>query len=388
MTPINSSRQRKSAVAAVLAIALTCLSACGSDSGSGDAKAGKGDTVTIGSIYPFSGPAAIYGQFADQAWELAFDDVGKTINGHPIKRVKLDDKCTPSEAVSAVRTAITSNYQALDGPGCSGSALAGAPVAAKSEIPIVTLSSASSLIGDANKSLWQVLPTDASVAEYIAGFMKEKGARSVGVISDSNGFGQNQKDAISTALENQDIPVEESVTYSTGATDFSGQISRMKSAGVDTIYLAGYDIEIGRIVAQSKELGLDAKFFAPDTGATADFYKQAGPAANGSFYATSFIPNAPGYSEFTARWKEKFGTEPTSIGVAVYVTARVLLDAISRAGDDVSRQSLNKALAETNLDLGGLGTFAFADGGALKCQEVLVGGWTDGTSGLIQKADC
>src|SRR5690606_27006914 len=90
------------------------------ESGASDAR-----PIRIGLSTPLTGASSTVGEGFDMGVTMAIEDLGGEIAGHPIELYKADNKCTPADAVTAVRRLIDEDQvDAIIGSSCSGATLA------------------------------------------------------------------------------------------------------------------------------------------------------------------------------------------------------------------------------------------------------------------------
>jgi len=137
-------------------------------------------------------------------------------------------------------------------------------------------------------------------------------------------------------------------SFSQGDTDFSAQLTTIKSESVQGIYVPGYYAEVGAIARTAQRLGLKMPLMGGDGWDAPDLFKIGGDALDGSFFSNHFAPDAATAKaqKFVVDFKAKYGQEPTGLGALGYDAAIVLFDALTRAGK-TDPESLRNALAET-----------------------------------------
>ena len=77
--------------------------------------------------------------------------------------------------------------------------------------------------------------------------------------------------------------------------------------------------------------------------------KLAGPAANGLFLSSNFVPTNPDpkVQKFVGEYKAKFGVVPNQFAAQAYDAMGIMLAALMKVGPNVTRDSLRDALAAT-----------------------------------------
>jgi len=136
-------------------------------------------------------------------------------------------------------------------------------------------------------------------------------------------------------------------TYSTGDTDFRAQLTSVKAAGPDVIFLPGYYPEVGIILKQGRQLGITAPFIGCEAWDSPTLLQVAGKAADGCYYSNQFSADDPSpvVQEFGKIYREKFGSPPDNFAALGYDAARVVLDAIKRA-NSTNSTAIRDAIAQ------------------------------------------
>jgi branched-chain amino acid transport system substrate-binding protein len=160
------------------------------------------------------------------------------------------------------------------------------------------------------------------------------------------------------------ILLEES--YDDKATDFSAQIAKIKALATkpDFYYVSAMPYNIGPIVKQFRDAGIDGPIVGGDGYDTPDLLTVAGDAANNVFFTTHALMDATGGTDgikkFMAAYKTEFGHDPENAFAALgYDTVYLLADAVKRAnGTDAA--AVKKALEETKAFKGITGSITFS----------------------------
>ena len=372
--------------------AVLTLSACGSTSSShssagssGGGSSSSGGSITVGLIQPYSGAEAYYGKYENDAWTMAEQKYGSTVNGKSIKLVRADSKCDPATAVSAVRQVLAQNPTVINASDCSGDTLAMLPITTSSQVPMVSENLAPSITTTGSHYIWRVQASDAATNKYFGQYIASKGYKSLGVIHDTTSYGTANASTLVDGLGASGVKPAVEASYDSSATDYSGQILHLKQANVDAAYIEGYDLQEGNLVKQARSLGLTAPIYGPTTASDSTFIKAAGSAADGVEFATSFLPDWSGAAQtFSQEWNSKFGYEPNMDSVGMYEAAVVTIKALQQAGAGASSSKVNTTFG--GLTVSGLpeGTVSFTNSGDLAKPLVLVGTWNSGNTKMVK----
>jgi branched-chain amino acid transport system substrate-binding protein len=137
--------------------------------------------------------------------------------------------------------------------------------------------------------------------------------------------------------------------FSEGDKDFRAQLTAVKAAGVDAVFVPAYYTEAALIVRQARDLGITVPFFGGDGWEAPQLLEIGGSALDGCYYSTHFSPQntEPAVQEFVKKFKARWnGETPDAFAALGYDAAYVLVDAIKRAGTTAEPQ-LRDAIAAT-----------------------------------------
>jgi branched-chain amino acid transport system substrate-binding protein len=162
------------------------------------------------------------------------------------------------------------------------------------------------------------------------------------------------------------IALEES--YADDATDFSSQITKIKalSPKPDFLYVAAMPNNVGTVVKQFRDAGIDAPIVGGDGYDTPDLVKIAGPSTSKVFFTTHALMDATigtdGIKKFMAAYKAEYGHDSENAFAALgYDTIYLMADAVKRAGGTDSA-AVKTALESTSAFKGITGAITFAPG--------------------------
>ena len=262
------------------------------------------------------------------------------------------------------------------GPANSSQVREAFPIAQQNRVvAISSLSSASGLsaIGDFNFRI--SLTTDVLVPSGIR-ITQEKldYTRAATIYDDIDLYSTDSNEIVREALTANGVEILTTETYQTGETDFSTQLTRIKEANPDAIFISALAPEMIEIMIQGRQLGIPTSvpFIVPDL--TKDEVAVAGDAAEGAITFTSWISTADtsGNQAFVQNYRTKCGAEPSPWGAQSYAALYILAEAIANA-QSTDAIAIRDVLANTkNFDTV-LGQFSFnAVGDAVYDLMVLV----------------
>ena len=342
---------------AVIATVAASGSACKkkNEGGAGEKGTDKADTgeIIIGHYASMTGNTAHFGQDTDKAARLAVEQLNAAggVLGRKLKIVTLDTRGDGAEAANAVTRLIdVEKATAILGEVASSLSLQGGPIAQRRKIPMVSPSSTNPKVTQVGDYIFRVCYIDPFQGKVMALFARQTlKLDKVAILKDvKNDYSIGLAEAFQKAFlaAGGTIAIEQS--YSAGDTDFSAQVTAIKSSGAQAIWAPGYYAEVGAIARTAARLGLKVPLLGGDGWDAPELFTIGGEALNGSYFSNHFAPDqaSPLAQKFVADFKAKYGQEPTGLGALGYDGVMVIADAIKRAGS-ASPAALRDALAAT-----------------------------------------
>lgn len=313
-----------------------------------------GNTVRIGVFMSLTGSTANFGISSVNGIKMAADEANAQggINGKQIELLVQDDRSDAAEAATIVTKFVTQDQvHAILGEVASSRSIAAAPIAQNAKIPMLSPSSTNPEVTRKGDFIFRTCFTDpiqgAAIGEFAA---KNLNARRAGILIDrkndySVGLAQFIRDSFQK--NGGQIVVEQS--YQEGDTDFNGQLTSIKSANPDVVFVPGYYGEVGLIAQQAKKLGLNVPLVGGDGWDSQQLYQIGGQAIVGSYFSNHYSVDDPdpAVQKFVNDYKTRYGSVPDALAATAYDAARIMFDAIKRAGS-TDGAAIRDALAKTS----------------------------------------
>lgn len=334
--------------------------------------------IVVGYYGDLSGRTSSFGQSTKNGVEMAADEINKAggINGRQVQIVVEDDQGEPNKAATVVTKLINQDkVQALLGEVASSNSLAAAPKAQEAKVPMISPSSTNPAVTQVGDYIFRVCFIDPFQGEVMAKFSANNlKAKRAAILYDFNsdysrGLYQFFKRSF-TQLGGQIVSEQ---SYTQGDRDFSGQLTAIRSANVDVIYVPGYYGEVGVIANQTKQLGIKAPLLGGDGWDAPQLWQLGGAALNGDYISNHYSVDdpSPAIRKFVADYKGRYNILPDALAALGYDSMKVLADAIKRAGGTESVK-LRDAIAQTKAFPGVTGQITIdADRNAVKPAVVL-----------------
>ena len=295
--------------------------------------------IVIGEVASLSGGTAAWGKAQNDGVKMAVEEINAAggLLGKKVKLLTEDDQSKDGEAATVTKKLVSRDkVVAVIGEIASKKSLEMAPICQKAGIPMISPGSTNPKVTEIGDNIFRVCFIDPFQGTVMAKFALSKGWKTMAVITDvkqdySVGLTQFFKEYYTK--NGGTLAVEQS--FSTGDKDFKAQLTAIKAAGVNAIFVPGYYAEVGLIAAQARELGIDVPMCGGDGWDDASLIKVAGKAVEGCFFSNHFSTedSSEAIQGFVKKYSAARGGEKPSTFVALgYDSANLLFHAIKTAG--------------------------------------------------------
>ncbi len=321
--------------------------------------------IPVGFYGSLTGSTATFGQSGKNGSTLAFDEINARggVLGERIALHVEDDRGEAAEAASAVSKLIARDHVVgLLGEAASSRTLAAAPIAQKNEIPMITPSSTNPQVTRVGNYVFRVCFTDDFQGEVLSRFASEDlKAKTALLLTDvRSDYSMGLAQAFRRGFEKRGGRILGEQRYAEGDTDFSGQLTQMRTIPAAVVFVPGYYTDIGLIARQKKALGVTGILLGGDGWDSPRLVEIGGDALEGAYFGNHYSPQDPdaAVQRFVSAYRARFGAVPDSVGALAYDAARLLADAIRRAGSTAGPR-IREALASTRAFPGVTGALTF-----------------------------
>lgn len=317
------------------------------------------DTIKVGLNYELSGGVSTYGQSLSTGVELAIDEINKNggVLGKQIQAVKMDNKSDTTEAANvSTRLATRENVVAILGAATSGNTKAATPPAMENKVPLISASATDDDVttdsnGNVREYVFKTCFSDSFQGITMANFaFKDLNTKKVAVLFDNTSdYAKGLSDNFKDTYESLGGTVLSQEAYQAKDTDFKAVLTNIKGSNPEVLYVPGYYEEVGLIVRQARELGLNVPILGADGYDSPKLSEIAGAENLNQVYYTnhySSMDTAPEIVAFRELFQKEHGSEPDAFHAQGYDLAYFLVDAIERA-ESTDREDIKNALAST-----------------------------------------
>jgi branched-chain amino acid transport system substrate-binding protein len=311
--------------------------------------------LLIGTVGALTGPEAHFGLETRNGVQLAIEETNAAggVQGRMLAQRAYDSQSRPEEAANAMTRLVTQDgVLFVVGENASSNTLAMAPAAAQSQVPLISPSSTNPRVTtEGGPYVFRVCFTDTFQGRLLAQYARLtlKLARLAVLVDQKSDYSVGLSRVFEARFRELGGTVVSEESYAKGDTDFRGQLTRIKSAKPDALFIPGYYSDVGPLARQARELGMRIPLLGGDGWDSGEALGELGGAAvEGSLYSTHFAPDNPGASvqQFLGRYKARFGHLPDALGALGYDAARVGIEALQRSGG-VGGAALREQIART-----------------------------------------
>src|SRR6266446_6662526 len=313
------------------------------------------NSIVIGEFASLTGTEATFGINSSNGIQLAREDIARAggLLGRPIKIIIEDDQSKPGQPSAAVKKLVANDRAiAILGEIASSRSLEAAPICQEAKIPMVSPGSTNPKVTEVGDYIFRVCFIDSFQGTVMAKFALEHlHAKKVAILQDvksdySKGLAQYFGDYFKA--HGGQIVVDRSYTGGGNDKDFRAQLTSIKAAKPDAVFVPGYYTEAGLIAKQARSLGIKVPLLGGDGWDSPKLSEIGGAAMDGCYFSTHFSTQDknPKVQDFVKRYQARFGTMPDGMAPLGYDAMMILGNAIKTAGS-TDAAKIRDALANT-----------------------------------------
>ena len=319
------------------------------------------DTIKVGGNLELTGGSATFGISSKNAIELAFKEINDKggVNGKKLELVAADNKSEAAEAANAMQKLISQDgVVAVIGPNLSSSVIASSAINNGARVlditpmgtnPNITVDPATGKTKEFNYRTCFIDPFQGTV---MAAFAKnDLGAGKAAILIDnSSDYAKGLSQFFKENFEKDGGTITTEESYLQKDTDFKATLTKIKATNPDFLYVPGYYQEVGLIVKQARELGMNMPIAGGDGWDSAKLPEIAGAAAlNNTYFSSLYSPDDASdiNKNFVAAYEKAYGAKPDVFAALSYDSALLIAEAIKNAGS-TEPAKINEAMAKIN----------------------------------------
>ncbi len=292
---------------------------------------------------PLSGFQANTGQTVAGGVRLMAEQINRSggLLGYKVKVIALDDEADSEVAVSVaeqIKAAVQRGDRVIGVIGHPNSGQTDAAMAIYKDLPLVVITptaSEVSLTQRGFRNFFRVNAANDVQAQVGAEYLVNKlGAKKIAVLYNDDPYGIDLGKLFAVELQRLGAQTPLSLQVKVEQNRFRSEVERIKAAGVDAIYYAGYEVECPYLRADLRDARLDRlTFMASDGCFLAATIDNSDGAAEG-MYVTGFAPSPK--SAVDQAWVQAYQAveyrNPDTYSINGYSAMQVLVEGIKKAG--------------------------------------------------------
>lgn len=298
--------------------------------------------IRIGSVLDLSGPIALLGAPVRDGITLRFEEANQAggVHGRPLRLLVEDSAYDPKRGVLAVRKLLQRDevFAFLSNMG-TPVVMATLPTILESGRPhLFPFSPHESTYLPLHPLKFQIFaPYQDYMAAAVGHMVDARGYKRVALLYQDDEYGLEVMKGVERALDARGLPLVEKTGYKRGATDFSGQIARLRAANADLVVLATVVRETVAAAGEARKQGWPVDMLVTASGYSAQTHDLGGAAVEG-LYGVSVLPlpyaedAGPALADWIGRYTRRFGVAPNIWSAMGYVSADLTVRALEAAG--------------------------------------------------------
>ena len=338
--------------------------------------------LRIGMVAGFSGPVAGVVQESADGARLYFDAVNAQggIKGQNIELVTQDDKYDNATAVAQAKALASQGVLALMLSRGTGPTEAMLPVLKDNKLPLIApATGAISLHEPMQPWVYHLRASYQREAERAVKHLAGIGVKRITIVQVNDPFGNDAGKGAIKGLDDVKLRALSHLRFDRNKPDLAPTMQAISKAGIEAVVLIGPGYAVVEGVHALRAAGSTAHVATLSNNASADFVTARGEHARGVI-VTQLCPYERSTANLMVREalslaKAAGRNELTPAHIEGFAAAKLVVEALKRAGKDITRDSFAKALDGARIDLGGLQVhYAEKDHSGLEYTDVSIVG--------------
>ncbi len=351
------------------------------------------ESIKVGVFCPFTGGSADMGVSARNGIRLAIEEINSMaggVAGRKIELVERDDQGNPDVAKKVVEELLLKDkVVAALGVCNTGVGLATIEQFQNARVPLIVPVATGTpptkkFAAPAAPENWifRVSPRDEIQAPFIVADALKRGFRKFALFADTTGYGEAGKNDVEKALAANNLKPVSVQRFAVGVKDLAEQVKEAKTAGADVVISYTVGPEAAVLAKAVRSAKWDVQILGSWPLSWRNFIDAAGPAAEGSLVAVSFVQQASFQrrNAFITAYQQKFNTPiiPAPMAAAQGYDAAMLLFYALHQAQSLEPAKIKAALENLNRTVAGVITtyehpFSAADHDAITTNMLVLG---------------
>ncbi len=293
-------------------------------------------SLKIGVLAPLTGGAAFLGDACKDAISLAVESINNEggIRGRKVELVWGNHENNPKENLSLFSRMKLQDvhlfFSVLSGP-----TVPLRPLLNTEDALLIGLIVSTHNVTEGFPWMFRFFVNADSDAGTMADFVANKcGIKEVGIIAVDDDMGHSFSEVFDKKCSQYGVTTVFKEYFRIDQRDFRDLVEKIKSKGMNGLYLVGYDSNLGVLASQIKAGGINVPIFSIGTLSQDNVRASAGDSIVGAYYtAVAYDPKAsdPKTQEFVSLFKNKYGRVPNWYSAFAYDATCILCDALRKS---------------------------------------------------------
>jgi branched-chain amino acid transport system substrate-binding protein len=309
--------------------------------------------IPVGVYGALTGDQAAFGTSTVNGVKLAADEINAAggVLGRKIRLVVEDDQGRAEEAASVVTKLVTSaNVIALIGENSSNQSLAAAPIAQSNGVPMISPSSTNPAVTEKGEYIFRVCFTDPYQGKALASFVRKqlKLDTAAILVDKKNDYSVGLAAVFRRELEANGGKIVAEQSYSGGDSEFRPQLTTIRAASPQALFIPGFYTEVGQIAIQARDLGIDVPLVGGDGWDSPAVIQIGGKSIEGSYFSDHYFvgDTRPVVQTFVNEYRKRHGKNPEATAALGYDALKIFAAAVTRA-NALDRKAIRDQIAAT-----------------------------------------
>lgn len=338
--------------------------------------------IKVGAVCAMTGGSSIYGTGAQNAIDLAVDEINSAGGDYTIEIVNggnvADDAKDAKQAMNAYNLLMADGPEAIVGSFFSTVTIPMAQQAAKDNMLLLATGATNTAVTECGPTIFRNCFIDPYQGKMAAQFASEKGFSSAAVIyAKDDDYSNGLKDAFIEAAPDFGIDVVYTGECTTTDTDFTAQAAQAVGSGADFVFYPCFLDTVPLLVQQVRDAGFEGAIMGgdgwdgADTSGLEDYFDNC--------YFTNHYSSedtAPAVQEFVSKYTDKYGDASLNACAALYYDAMYMLVQAAEDGGGSDTASLVKGM--TGMHFSGVAGDIYLDEKGDAIKPVVVNTYEDG----------
>ncbi len=327
--------------------------------------------VTIGALFPLSGPNASYGDVFSSGANLAVEHINAdNLLGGKLAIQYEDSQGLPQQGVIGMNKLVNVSKVPYVLSAFTGVSKAISATATRTKTVAINGGGVGPDLAELGPYFWNIIPlANFEVKAIIPYLATERKLKNFVLVYVDDPLGQAIQKEIEKVLPEVGGKLLESLSVPTTAQQFSGMAARVRAANPDAIYIASYGAQQSQIIKQFRDNGLKQQlvsysaFSIPDTSAL--------PEAAGALFTSQSVDwnsSDPVTKRFAEDYRKKYDKAPSAYIANYYNAVRLvglLAQQLRASGKPITGENLLAQRLETKtFDMVG-GKISFTENGTV-----------------------